>query len=196
MITKSQDNILTILKSMPKINYTFSRKNREFNKTFKNKSLETLLRILDSHPKIHDEYTPSQEFLNNRNKYEINFQNSDNYIKEFSDLNNLPLVMSNRNCLKNGTFNPDYDLNPVKSKEEQKLIILEKEKRKRERLQDRLEKLKKWRESDSSLDPGKYHPNYNFIKKKITNVYIRQPIVVINKKIELKKKIENEKKRK
>ena len=166
MITKSQDNILTILKSMPKINYTFSRKNREFNKTFKNKSLEPLLRILDSNPKIHNEYTPSQEFLNNRNKYEINFQNSDNYIKEFSDLNNLPLVMSNRNCLKNGTFNPDYDLNPVKSKEEQKLIILEKEKRKRERLQDRLERLKKWRESDSSLDPGKYHPNYNFIKKK------------------------------
>ena len=194
MITKSQDNILTILKSMPKINYTFSRKNREFNKTFKNKSLETLLRILDSHPKIHDEYTPSQEFLNNRNKYEINFQNSDNYIKEFSDLNNLPLVMSNRNCLKNGTFNPDYDLNPVKSKEEQKLIILEKEKRKRERLQDRLERLKKWRESDSSLDPGKYHPNYNFIKKKITNVYIRQPIVVINKKIELEKKLKMKKK--
>ena len=196
MITKSQDNILTILKSMPKINYTFSRKNREFNKTFKNKSLETLLRILDSHPKIHDEYTPSQEFLNNRNKYEINFQNSDNYIKEFSDLNNLPLVMSNRNCLKNGTFNPDYDLNPVKSKEEQKLIKLEKEKRKRERLQDRLERLKKWRESDSSLDPGKYHPNYNFIKKKITNVYIRQPIVVINKKIKLKKKLKMKKKRK
>ena len=177
------DNIITILKSIAPIKHKFSRKNKEFDKTFKNMSLEYLLRTLDYHPKIHDEQSPSPEFLNHKNQYDINFQNSCNYIKEFSDLNNLPLVMNNRNCLKNGTFNPDYELNPVKNKEEQKLIILEKEKRKKERLQDRLERLKKWRESDSSLDPGKYHPNYDYIRKKITNVYIRKPI----------KKEENEK---
>ena len=170
------DNIITILKSIAPIKHKFSRKNKEFDKTFKNMSLEYLLRTLDYHPKIHDEYAPSPEFLNHKNQYDINFQNSCNYIKEFSDLNNLPLVMNNRNCLKNGTFNPDYEINPIKNKEEQKLIILEKEKRKKERLQDRLERLKKWRESDSSLDPGKYHPNYDFIRKKITNVYIRKPI--------------------
>ena len=177
------DNIISILKSIAPIKHKFSRKNKEFDKTFKNMSLEYLLRTLDYHPKIHDEYAPSPEFLNHKNQYDINFENSCNYIKEFSDLNNLPLVMNNRNCLKNGTFNPDYELNPVKNKEEQKLIILEKEKRKKERLQDKLERLKKWRESDSSLDPGKYHPNYDYIRKKITNVYIRKPI----------KKEENEK---
>ena len=182
------DNIITILKSIAPIKHKFSRKNKEFDKTFKNMSLEYLLRTLDYHPKIHDEYSPSPEFLNHKNQYDINFQNSCNYIKEFSDLNNLPLVMNNRNCLKNGTFNPDYEINPVKNKEEQKLILLEKEKRKKERLQDRLERLKKWRESDSSLDPGKYHPNYDFIRKKITNVYIR-PIDKNTKKEENEKKI-------
>jgi hypothetical protein len=184
MMRETQDNIISILKSIAPIKHKFSRKNKEFDKTFKNKSLETLLKNLDYHPKLHDEYAPSPEFLNHRNQYDINFQNSDNYIKEFSDLNNLPLVMNNKNCLKNGTFNPDYEINPVKNKEEQKLILLEKERRKKERLQDRLERLKKWRQSDSSLDPGKYHPNYDFIRKKITSVYIRQPIVKINKKHE------------
>ena len=191
MMKKSQDNIIAILKSIPRIMHTFSRKNKEFNKTFRTQSLDNLLRTLDYHPKLHDEYTPSPEFINHRNQYDINFQNSENYIKEFSDLNNLPLVLNNRNCLKNGTFNPDYELNPVQSKEEKKFIILEKERRKRERLYDRLERLKKWRESDSSLDPGKYHPNYDFIRKKITSIYIREPIVKKNnkKKEEEKKKM-------
>ena len=201
MMKESQDNIIEILKSIPKIKHTFSRKNKEFNKTFKTQSLDNLLRTIGYHPKIHDEYSPSPEFLNQRYQYDINFKNSENYIKEFSDLNNLPLVVSNRNCLKNGTFNPDYDLNPIQSKEEKKLIILEKERRKRERLQDRLERLKKWRESDSNLDPGKYHPNYDFIRKKITSVYIRQPIVKINNKNEedlkkYKKNKENKKENK
>ena len=37
----------------------------------------------------------------------------------------------------------------------------------KERLQDRLERLKKWRQSDSNVDPGKYHPNYDFVRKEI-----------------------------
>lgn len=176
-----QDNITNILKSIPLIKHNYSKKNKEFDKAFKTKSLENLLKKLDYHPKLHDEYMPSPEFLNHRNQYVINFQNSINYIKEYSDLNNLPLVMNNRNFLKNGTFNPDYEY-PINNKEEQKSIILEKEKRKKERIQERLNRLKKWRQSDSNIDPGKYHPNYDFIRKKISSVYIRLPAVKLNKK--------------
>ena len=181
---KKSDSIKSILKSLSPIKYKYSQKFKELDKTFKYMSLENLLKTLDYHPKLHDEYTPSPEFLNNKKKFDINFQNSFNYIKEFSDLNNLPLVLSNRNCIKNGTLNPDYEYNPINNKEEQKQILLQKEKRKKERLKDRLERLKKWRESDSNVDPGKYHPNYDFIKRKIRNVYIREPIVKINKKSE------------
>ena len=102
--------------------------------------------------------------------------------------------MSNKNFLKNGTFNPDYEINPVKNKDDQKKILLEKERRKKERLQIRLDRLKKWRQSNNSLDPGKYHPNYDFIKRKIPSVYIREPIVKKVKKIEEKEKEENENK--
>ena len=170
-----QDNIITILKSIPRIKFNYSKQNKHLDKTFKNKSLGNLLKNLDYHPKLHDEYAPSPDFLNHRNQYDINFQNSDNYIKEYSDLNNLPLVINNRNYLKNGDFNPDYELNPVKNKEEQNIMNIEREKRKKERLKERLEKLKKWRQSDSNIDPGKYHPNYDYIRKKVACVYIRQP---------------------
>ena len=171
------DNIMQILKSITPIRYKFSKKNKELDKTFKSMSLQNLIKTIDYHPKLHDEFYPAPEFLNNKNKYEVNFKNSEEYIKEFSDLNNLPLVISNRNCLKNGTFNPDYDMNHLDNKEEKKKIMEAKEQRKRERLEERLKRLKFWKESDSNIDWGKYHPNYDFIRKKITSVHIRPPTV-------------------
>ena len=186
------DNIISILKSIQPIKYKYSQKNREFDKSFKTRSLENLLKGLDYKPKIYDEYAPDPEFLNRKNQFDINFQSSNEYIRELSDLNNLPLVMSNKNFLKNGTFNPDYEINPVKDKNEQKKILFEKERRKKERLQMRLDRLKKWRQSNNSLDPGKYHPNFDFVKRKIPSVYIREPIAKKEKKIEEKEK--NEKK--
>jgi len=189
-----RDNIISILKSIQPINYKYSQKNRDLDKSFKTRSLENLLKSLDYKPKIYDEYAPDPEFLNRKNQFDINFQSSNEYIRELSDLNNLPLVMSNKNFLKNGTFNPDYEINPVKNKDDQKKILLEKERRKKERLQIRLDRLKKWRQSNNSLDPGKYHPNYDFIKRKIPSVYIREPIVKKEKKVEEKEKEENENK--
>jgi hypothetical protein len=190
------DNIISILKSIQPIKYKYSQKNRDFDKSFKTRSLENLLKGLDYKPKIYDEYAPDPEFLNRKNQFDINFQSSNEYIRELSDLNNLPIVMSNKNFLKNGTFNPDYEINPVKDKDEQKKIMLEKERRKKERVQIRLDRLKKWRQSNNSLDPGKYHPNYDFIKRKIPCVYIRGHIDKKEQKLEEKEKEKNENNRK
>ena len=172
-----QDNIIPILKSIVPIKYKYSQKNKKLDKTFKYMSLDNLLKKLDYKPKIYDEFAPDPEFLNRKNQFDINFQSSNEYINELSDLNNLPLVMKNKNFLKNGTFNPDYEVNPVKDKNEQKKILLEKERRKKEILQIRIDRLKKWKESQSIVDPGKYHPNYDFVKKRIPSVYIRKPMI-------------------
>ena len=171
------DNIMSILRSITPIKYKFSKENKLLDKTFKTMSLRNLIKNLDYHPKIKDEFAPSPEFLNNKNKYELNFRNSNEYIKELSDLNNLPLVINNKNCLKNGTFNPDYDVNILSNKDEKKKVIEEKEKRKRERLEERIKRLKNWKGSDLNIDSLKYHPNYDFIKKKVLSFQIRPPIV-------------------
>ena len=185
-----RDNIMTILKSITPIRYKFSKENRQFDNAFKTRSLQSLIKSIDYHPKLKDEFAPSPEFMNNKNnKYEINFKNSDEYIKELSDLNNLPLIVNNKNCLKNGKFNDDFDISPLSNKEEKKKIMEEKERRKRERLEERLKKLKLWRESDSNTDSLKYNPNYELKKKKIFSVHIRPPTL---KKIKIQKE-ENEK---
>ena len=183
------DNIMSILKSITPIKFKFSKKNKQLDKTFKSMSLQNLIRNLEYHPKIKDEFTPAPEFLNNKNKHEINFKNSNQYIRELSDLNNLPIIINNKNFLKKGEFNPDFDINPLNNNQEKKKIMEEKERRKKERLEERLKKLKFWKESDSNIDSFKYNPNYDFIRKKVFSVRIRPPTV---KKIK-KTQVENEK---
>ena len=171
------DNIMSILRSIAPIKYKYSKENRALDKTFKSMSLESLMRNVDSHIKPKDEFAPSPEYLKNKNKYEINFKNSEEYIKELSNLNNLPLIAENKNILKDGKFNDEYDMNILGNKEAQKKIQEEKERRKKERYEERLKKLKLWKESQSNIDILKYHPNYDFVRKKVFCVHIRPPTV-------------------
>ena len=62
----------------------------------------------------------------------------------------------------------------------QKKYLKEEElRRKKERLKKRIELLKKYKENDSNIDPGKYHPNYDVIKRRYPCAYIRDPNVHI-----------------
>ena len=188
-----KDRIMSILKSLTPIGYKFSRKNRELDETFKTMSLQNLMRVIDHHPKYHDEFTLPSEYLNNRNVYGINFKNSNEYIDELSDLNNLPIVIHNKNYLKGGKFNEEYDINSLNNKKEKMKILREKEKRKKEREKERFKIFKKRKYENSKVDSLKYNPNYNFIKRKIFSFHIRPPSVkkvrrTINGKYNEKKK--------
>ena len=57
-----KDNVISIIKTLVPIKYKYSRKNKELDKTFRNMSLEYLLKTIDYHPKYYDEYAPSQNF--------------------------------------------------------------------------------------------------------------------------------------
>lgn len=181
---EDRDNVMLILKSIAPIKYTYSKKNKLLNKSFKSMSLQNLMKNLKTHHKVKDEFYPSPEFLKNRNKFDINFKNSNAYIKELSDLNNLPLVAKNKNYIKNKSINSDLD-NYWNNKEETKRIIEEREKRKKEILDIRLKKIKIFKKGDSDNDSLKYNPNYDFIKKRIIGVHIRPPhsFVNINKNV-------------
>ena len=86
------DSMMLILNSITPIKYAYSKRNRELNKIFKKMSLESLKKNLACRVKIKDEFSPSPEFLKDKNKFEINLKNSYEYIKELSDINNLPLL--------------------------------------------------------------------------------------------------------
>jgi len=173
------DNITQILKSISPLKNTFSKVSKKFDKSFKYSSLDNLVKSLDVKYVYKDQFEPDPEIVLHKNDYNVNFQNSYDYLDELSDVNNLPLVLQNKNCIKDGDFNPDYE-NDINKKEINKKYIKEEEgKRKKERLRKRIERLKKFRDSDSNIDPGKYHPNYDAIKRRYPCVYIRDPNIHI-----------------
>ena len=189
---EGSDNMMLILNSITPIKYTYSKQNRELNKIFKKISLESLKKNLNCRVKIKDEFSPSPEFLKDKNKFEINFKNSYAYIKELSDINNLPLFTNNKNNIKKDSFNSDFDFN-LNHKEEKKKIIVEKEKKNEDIFSERLRKLKNYKHYEPDTDSLRYNPNYDYIKKKIFCVYIRPPTSNVNIRQNNNKNKENEK---
>ena len=169
------DNINRILKSISPLKNTFSKMSKKLDKSFKYASLSNLVKSLDVKYIYKDQFEPDPEIILHKNDYNVNFQNSYEYLEELSNINNLPLVIQNKNYIKDGEFNPDFEGDVNKREINRKYLLEEEGKRKRERLKKRIEKLKKFKESDSNIDPGKYHPNYDVIKRRYPCAFIRDP---------------------
>ena len=152
---EDSDNIMQILKSIKPIQYTYSKRQKALDKSFRSRSLQNLMKHLDYHHKFVDEFSPSPEFLKSENKYEINFKKSNAYIKELSDINKLPLISNNKNLEK-------------KAKREE-------EKRKKEQLFERYKRLNFFKKRKPNIDSLTYNPNYDYIRKKVFVVHIKPP---------------------
>ena len=175
MKDKKFDNINLILKSISPIKNTFSKMSKKLDKSFKYTSLNNVIKSLDAKYIYKDQFEPTPEIVLHKNDYDVNFQNSYDYLEELSDINNLPLVLQNKNYIKDGNFNPEYENDLGKKEISKKYLVEEEDKRKRERLRKRVELLRKFKASDSIIDPGKYHPNYDAIKRRNPCAYIRSP---------------------
>ena len=173
------DNINRILKSIsPKAN-TYSKMSKKLDMSFKYANLENLIKSLDVKYVYKDQFEPEEEVVIHKNDYNVNFQSSYDILAKLSDLNNLPLVLQNKNCIKDGEFNPDFEYDTGKKEINKKYIKEEEDKRKKERLKKRIELLKRFKENDSNIDSGNYHPNYDAIKRRYPSVYIRDPNIHI-----------------
>ena len=176
---KKPDNITRILKSIHPIRRPFSKISKELNQSFKYSSLGNLLNKLDKKQIYIDKFIPPPDKTPHKNDYDINFQNSIDYINELSDINNLPLVAKNKNYLINGEFNPDFEIENMRRENNKNYFIQLKELRKKQKIKKSKEILKKYKDSDSNLILGKYNPNFDSVKPRIPHALIRSPNVHI-----------------
>ena len=184
---EGSDNIMSIFNSITPIKYSYSKSNRELNRIFKNVSLENIKKNLNIRHKVKDVFSPSSEFLKNKNKFEINFKDSYSYIQELSNINNLPLLANNKIYIKKCSTNDDFVLN---TKVVKKKIKEEMDKRNKDIFIKKLKKVKSYKIFEPETDSLRYNPNYDFIKKKIYSVHISPPPSIIN----IKKNNNNENK--
>ena len=173
-LNKEKDNILSILKSLRPIKYLYSKQNRDYDKFFRSSSVKGLIKQMNSKPRFDEYLKPGESlesFNNNKNQniLNVNFKSTFNYIEELSNLRNLPIVLLNKRLFKNGRFNSDFEDNLVTKNEKNKQKEEEK-KRKYKKISH-----KNSGDSDVTLDPGRYHPNYNYIKRRYPCAYLGKP---------------------
>ena len=174
-MSKNQDNITRILKSIKPLKIHFSKIGRQINQTFKYASLNNLIKSIGKKQVYIDKFVPAPDKKIHKNDYDVNFLNSLKYLQEFSDINNLPLVAKNRHYMKGGEFDFDLDIENLKRENSLKYFLKLEEERKKEKIKRSKELLKKYRESDLNLNLGKYNPEYDIIKPRIPKAYIRSP---------------------
>ena len=176
-LNKDKDNIISIVKSLRPINYLYSKQNKDYDKFFRSSSLKGLIKQINSRPRYNDLLKPGEsleEFhRNNKNAniMDVNFKSTFNYIEELSNLKNLPMVLLNKKLYKRGRFNSDYDDSSLTDKERKRRY---EEKKKKEK-SERISQIKNSGDVDVTLDPGRYHPNYNFIKRRYPCAYLGKP---------------------
>ena len=165
-INKEKDSILSIVKTLKPINYLYSKQNKDFDKFFGSSTLKGLINQIKYQPKFNELLKPGESFehlTHNKKKdiMDVNYKNTFNYIEELSNLKSLPLVLLKKK--NNNNKKITYNCEQGDNKREEK-------KKNQSKLQ-----LKSCIDIDATLDPGRYHPNYNFIKRRYPCVFLGKP---------------------
>ena len=185
-----KDNIITIVKTLKPIKNIYSKQNKDFDKYFHGLSLKYLV----DHMKIQKKYNPylnpgeSLDEPDNNSIMNINFKSTFNYLDELNKVKSLPTIKKISNNIK-------IIKNKTKGKKNKKIL----EKKKQDEISNLVRK-KMWDEN-VTLDPGRYYPKYDYIRKKIPCAFIGKPkiteedYIIQNeeKKDETEKKIKKEK---
>ena len=159
-----KDNIITIVKTLKPIKNIYSKQNKDFDKYFHGLSLKYLV----DHMKIQKKYNPylnpgeSLDEPDNNSIMNINFKSTFNYLDELNKVKSLPTIKKISNNIK-------IIKNKTKGKKNKKIL----EKKKQDEISNLIRK-KMWDEN-VTLDPGRYYPKYDYIRKKIPCAFIGKP---------------------
>ena len=159
-----KDNIITIVKTLKPIKNIYSKQNKDFDKYFHGLSLKYLV----DHMKIQKKYNPylnpgeSLDEPDNNSIMNINFKSTFNYLDELNKVKSLPTIKKISNNIK-------IIKSKTKGKKNKKIL----EKKKQDEISNLIRK-KMWDEN-VTLDPGRYYPKYDYIRKKIPCAFIGKP---------------------
>jgi len=171
---KEKDNIISIVKSIRPINYLYSKQNKDYDKYFRSASVKGLIKQINTKQKFNEFYIPGESLEDVDNKkntfMDVNFKSTFNYIEELSNLKNLPMVLVNKSYYKKSRYNNKLENKTNKKFNKKKLLDKEKKKKLEKKSQ-----IKCIGDEENTLDPGRYHPNYDFIKKRYPCAYLGKP---------------------
>ena len=166
LLNQEKDNITKIVKSLRPIKYLYSKQNKDFDKYFRGSNLKDFVKQINAEKKFNVFLGPGEqinEFTSKNTDSKVVFKNAFNYFEELSNLKKLPLA-----AFKKGTKTSRYNSENSKYKK------IKKTKNKRNE-EIKLKKIRNNADEDVTLDPGRYNPNYDFIRRRYPCAYLGKP---------------------
>ena len=172
---KKNDFTISVIKSIKPITFSYSKQGKDYEKYFSSSNLVHLLKSIDKKAKIHTVF--NSNFLQTKEKSDKNFINiniksSFNYITDLSSLNNFPLSMIKKRKNYEEYLKKMHLFKELFYVTKDKLVDMEFRKKRAERIKQKFESQKINNENDATLDPGKYHPKYDIIRKRYPVAFI------------------------
>ena len=167
-----RDNIITIVKTLKPIKNIYSKQNRDLDKYFHTMSLKYLVDHINIQKKNNSYLNPGESLdeSNNKSIMNIDFKNTFIYLNDLNkvkvkSLPTIPKINKLSNNVKIIKIN-------TKGKKSKKILA--------EKRQDNLNNLakKKMWDENVTLDPGRYYPKYDYIRKKIPCAFIGKPKII------------------
>ena len=166
LINREKDNILSIAKSLRPLKYLYSKQNKDFDKFFRGSNLKDFVRQINSQKKYSFFLEPGEDLNEFQDKYinaNLMFKNPFNYYDELSSLKKIPFSIAKKSNRKASRYHSEDNKNNRSKKKESK--------------EKKIIKLKKSCNDDDNmtLDPGRYNPNYNYIKRRYPCAFLGRP---------------------
>lgn len=164
-LKKFDDNFNSLIKSLKPIKDKFSKQSYQHDKYFKKSSIEALEKNLYGPKKSPENFFTSKLYKSVDFMYNLSNDCYD-YIENLEGLKNIPIKVNKKgfNFVKN-LYNPEFETRP-----EDRYFF-------NDNKQNHIYNLKKYYKNKKifkfavyALDPGYYHPNYNFVKKRIPSI--------------------------
>ena len=168
LINKEKDNIISIVKSLHPIKYLYSKQNKDYDKFFRGANLKDFVQKMNSQKKSNDYVAPGEnldKYDNKNNDTNLIFKKGFNYFEELSNLKKIPFTFLKKKNTKTTRYNSEN------SKQNQK----DQNKKSKVKNKKKLVFIKNKVDIDVTLDPGRYNPNYDYIKRRYPCAYLGKP---------------------
>ena len=162
---KFDDNFKSIIKSLKPIKDKFSKQSFNHDKYFKKSSLEILGRNLYGPKKTPENFYTSKLYKNLNYMYNLSNDCYD-YMENLKGVKNIPIKINKNgfNFVKN-LYNPEFEKKP-----EESYLDNDNKNNYRYNLKKYNQNKKIFKFAVYALDPGYYHPNYNYVKRRIPHI--------------------------
>ena len=158
---KDSDNFDNIINSLKPIKYKFSTQSHQLDKIFKKLNIESIEKKLHSKGKPPETFKDSLLYKNIDNTYNISAECYD-YFEDINGIKKMPIKVEvkGKNFVKH-LYNPEFE-----RKIDEKLLN-QKEDEPKINQKNMIKFYKGIHQPSFGLDPGYYHPNFNYVKKRI-----------------------------